>query len=281
MMRVRWSVGAALFAAIAAFSSAAAGQTPASVPAGAAGAGDAGAASPAEKTITLAADEWCPYNCRPDAAAPGYMVEIVRRALARRGVSVNYVVMPWPRALADADAGRIDGVFGASRSEFKKGVFPRVSQGVNDLVLVMNADAPFVYSGMPSLRTLRIAAARNYSYDQGPIDAYFATEEAKKKVDFTTGDEVQSQNLRKLLARGVDAWIETRAVAQMTLADISPLPPVKLIALGGAENLFIAFSPARAESTQWADLVAAETINLRKSGELSLILARYNLRDWE
>lgn len=235
----------------------------------------------AAKIVTLAADEWCPYNCRPDAAAPGYMVEIVRLALAKHGWTLNYVVSSWPRALADAEVGRVDGVIGASKSEFKKGIFPRVAQGRNDIVLVLNDDSPFVYSGPPSLRGIRLAAAKNYSYDQGPIDAYLASEEGKVKVEFASGDEVQSQNIRKLLARRVDAWIENRAVVQMTIAEISPLPSLKFTPVGSAEGLFVAFSPTKADAGLWADMVAAETANLRKSGELSLILAKYNLRDWE
>lgn len=233
------------------------------------------------QTVTLAADEWCPYNCAPGAAKPGYMLEIAERAFAKRGLKVNYVVMPWTKALLDAQAGKIDGVIGASRSELKNGVFPRVAQGRSETVLAMHADSPFVYTGPASLRGLRIAAAKDYAYDQGPIDAYFASKEAKDKVEFAWGEEVQSQNIRKLLTKRVDAWIENRAVAMMTIAEISPLPHLKLTPVGAAEPVFIAFSSAKADANLWAGLIAAETLHLRKSGELGQILIKYNLRDWE
>ena len=33
------------------------------------------------ETVTLRADVWCPFNCEPDAASPGYMIEIAKAAL--------------------------------------------------------------------------------------------------------------------------------------------------------------------------------------------------------
>ena len=92
---------------------------------------------------------------------------------------------------------------------------------------------------------------------------------------------MQSQNIRKLLTKRVDAWIENRAVAMMTIAEISPLPHLKLVPVGVAEPVFIAFSSAKADANLWAGLIAAETLHLRKSGELGQILMKYNLRDWE
>lgn len=260
----------AVFALLAVTDQAAVGQTPAT----------AGAAA-AAASVTLAADEWCPYNCAVGSDRPGYMVEIARRAFARRGVTVNYVVMPWSRALADAEAGKVDGVIGASKTDFRSGVFPRIPQGRNEAVLVLNADNPFTWSGLPSLRGLRLAAVQGYSYDQGPIDAWLASPEAKKLVEFGWGEEVQSQNIRKLLTRRVDAWIENRNVALMTIADISPLPALKMVSVGAAESVYVAFSRSKSNAATYAELLAAETAALRKSGELAQILAKYNLRDWE
>ena len=233
------------------------------------------------QSVTLAADEWCPYNCAPGDAKPGYVLEIAQRALAKRGVKVNYVTMPWTKALTDAAAGRIDGVIGATKAEFPSGVFPRLPQGRNETVLVTNGEFPFVYSGPASLRTLRIAAVKNYTYDNGPIDAYFASKEAKGKVDFAWGEQVHTQNMNKLLTKKVDIWIENRSVVLSYVAKLSPLPNIKLTSIGVSEPIYIAFSPGKPDSTLYAGLVGAEVTHLRKTGELSQILAKYNLRDWE
>ena len=57
-------------------------------------------AAPTAKTITLAADEWCPYNCaEEDKAKPGYMIEIAQAILGKAGYTVEYKTMAFQRAI--------------------------------------------------------------------------------------------------------------------------------------------------------------------------------------
>jgi polar amino acid transport system substrate-binding protein len=45
--------------------------------------------------------------------------------------------------------------------------------------------------------------------------------------------------------------------------------------------LFIAFSPKEPKAKIYANILAKETKEMRKSGELKKILATYNLTDWQ
>jgi ABC-type amino acid transport substrate-binding protein len=78
-----------------------------------------GLAAPAAlaDTIRLRADAYCPTNCAPDAARPGYAVEIAREVFEAAGHEVEYDLLAWPRAIADAQAGLYDGVIGAAAEE--------------------------------------------------------------------------------------------------------------------------------------------------------------------
>lgn len=234
-------------------------------------------------TVTLAADEWCPYNCAPGSDRPGYMIEIAARALARGGHRINYVVMPWSRALVETKTGRLDGAVGAATVEFPDAVYPKHALGRSGNVLAMNAQRAkdFTYTGVESLTGLRIGAARNYSYDSGPIDAYLAATEASGLIEFLSGTEVQSQNLRKLLAGRVDAVIENDNVMRLAIAEIQPRPHIALISVGSPTDVSIAFSPAKSTSAHYAALIDETLVELRRSGELAALLARYNLTDWE
>ncbi len=48
-----------------------------------------------QKTITLAADIWCPYNCDSKDERPGFMVELAKEIFQKKGINVQYVIVPW------------------------------------------------------------------------------------------------------------------------------------------------------------------------------------------
>ena len=63
-------------------------------------------------TLTLAADNWCPFNCQPNSTYPGYMIEIAQQVFAEYNININYQVIPWSRALRLCRAGIISAVVG-------------------------------------------------------------------------------------------------------------------------------------------------------------------------
>jgi polar amino acid transport system substrate-binding protein len=46
-------------------------------------------------TITLHADEWCPYNCAPGSGMPGYAVEVAREVFEQAGHRLDYGLLSW------------------------------------------------------------------------------------------------------------------------------------------------------------------------------------------
>lgn len=74
--------------------------------------------------MSLRADFWCPFNCEPDAARPGFMVEIAQYALGKYGHTVDYQIMPWNRAIKEVRAGKIDGVIAELKSHSPDLIYP-------------------------------------------------------------------------------------------------------------------------------------------------------------
>lgn len=235
------------------------------------------------ETLEIAADEWCPYNCDPKSDRPGYMVEIAKRVFGDAGIEVRYSVMPWARALAETRAGRIAGAIGASPEEYPEAVYTAEPLGYNVTVLGMLPQTAhgFAFKSVESLAPLRIGGALNYSYDGGPIDAYLTSDAAKGKVDLLSGNELQSQNLRKLLAGRIDAVIENQNVLSLAIADIQPRPQIELVPISDTSPLYIAFSRGIGDAPRYAKLLDDGVAALRASGELAALLARYNLTDWK
>jgi len=234
----------------------------------------------AAEVVKLAADEWCPYNCAPDGDRPGYMVEIVREALKPAGVTVEYSTMPWKRALLDMREGRLNGAVGAQVGE-AEGLFPKepLGAGRNILAMLPEKAASLTWTGVESLKSLRLGGAQGYAYDQGPIDAYIAG--AGKTVELLSGTEIQSQNLRKLLAGRIDAVIEDENVMRMTISEMQPKPDVRIVVIGEAASVSVAFSGAIPDSKKHVDLIDDYVVKARADGRLKTLLAKYGLEDWK
>lgn len=233
------------------------------------------------ETVTLVADEWCPYNCAPDSDRQGYLIEIARRALEPAGITVEYQTIPWKRAVAEVKVGTFNGAVGAIPGDYPTAVFPKEPMGYSGNVLAMlpAKAAGFHYIGPESLKGLRLGGAQGYSYDNGPIDAYIAA--AGPAVELLAGGEVQSQNLRKLLAGRVDAFIDDNYVMRMTISEMQPKPELVLVPVGEPSVVSIGFSEAKPESRHYADLIDAYMLKARASGELAALLARYGVEDWK
>ena len=52
-------------------------------------------------------DNWCPYNCPPDARQRGYMIDLLERALGK-DYTIVYTIEPWTRAVQLVEQGEMD-----------------------------------------------------------------------------------------------------------------------------------------------------------------------------
>jgi polar amino acid transport system substrate-binding protein len=99
--------------------------------------------------------------------------------------------------------------------------------------------------------------------------------------DEISGDDPPAMNIRKLKADRIDAIIEDSAVMAYTLKREKE-QGVKNIGCDPKKiPLYLAFSPKNPKSIEYAAAVDAAVIDLRKSGKLKQILAKYGLKDWK
>lgn len=232
--------------------------------------------------IILAADTWCPYNCAADAPRPGYMVEIARQAFEPAGHKLIYKVTPWARALADAEAGKIAGVLGASPDEAPKLLYPTNPLGQSRNILVVRAGDGFTWTSPKSLEAYSLGVIQEYSY--GPVlDAYIkANQKNNSRIQVMGGDDPLKGNLRKLLAGRIGITVEDFNVISFEIADQKLADAVRLVEMADTPNpLYIGFSTKHAKAADYAKLLDETVVRLRTSGDLAKILARYGLKDWE
>lgn len=230
--------------------------------------------------ILLRADDWCPYNCEPTGEKQGFMVDIANEIFAKAGHSIDYQLRPWTRAVREAQDGKIHGIIGAVPNEVPDFIFPEQELAESTMVFWVNAENPWRYTALDSLKGIRIAVIDQYSYGE-TLDAYIKAHREEKGVIVSYGADAFDNNL-KLLQRGVvDAIAADRDVMSYYLYNRGEQHQFVDAGEINAAPIYIAFSPVHPESKTYADLLSQGMIALRASGELDPILERYGIHDWK
>lgn len=228
-------------------------------------------------TVTLRADNWCPYNCDPSSNKPGYMVEIAKYALAKGGHTVDYKEMNWTRAISEAEKGNIDGIIGASEGDAKGLIFPKESLGKSDNAFFVKFDSSWSYTNKSSLKGTKVGIIQ--SYDYGAMSKII---EETAKPQIASGDNALEINFKKLIAGRIDNLIEDSNVAKLKASEMGLADKVKEAGVeGDPSEFYIAFTPNKESSKEYAKLLSDGVIELRNSGQLEKIMAKYGLSDWK
>lgn len=231
--------------------------------------------------VTIRADLWFPINGVPNSNQPGYMIEIAQAALATKNIKVNYETMPWERALALTREGKIDCVAGAAFTDAPDFVYPTEPQGHIQNYFYVKAGNPWRYAGLASLEKIKLGIIDGYSYDDD-IDKYIEQNKKSGKIQSVGGDTPLEQNIKKLLAGRVDVILESSSVLQAKLTELNLTGKLSEAGTAGTpDHLFVACSPNNPKSTDITQALAEGTAQLRATGKLKAILAKYGVNDWK
>ncbi|NQD35405.1 transporter substrate-binding domain-containing protein [Permianibacter sp. IMCC34836] len=238
----------------------------------------AGASHAAE--VSLRADVWYPMNGEPGAANPGFMVEIAQEALKAGGHTVNYQTLPWERAVAETRAGKFDCVIGAYKDDTPDFVFPDEPYGMDVQAFFVKKGQAWHYGGsLDSLKGTSVAVIGGYAYG----DEFEAFAKANPTgIQSVSGDNALEQNLKKLLAGRAVTTLESVYVAEAKIKEMGLTGQIEQAGLfGEPTEMYIACSPAKPSSKDYAKLLTDGIRQLRSSGKLATILGKYGLKDWK
>lgn len=232
--------------------------------------------------LVIASDLWCPYSCPPFGGKEGFMVDVARAAFALRGVSIEYRIVPWTRAVNDARRLRVDGIIGAAKADAPDFIYPSEEQGVSGEILVYRTAENFSFTDTAALTAYKIGIIEGYTY--GPeIQGYLNDNiDDPNRVYQATGNDATAKNLRLLMAKKLSLVLEDLNVAQQLIKenrfhrDLSVTHSVT-----AEEPIYIGFSPENPRSWVNAATLSDGMKKLRASGELAKILSRYGLKDWK
>jgi len=229
--------------------------------------------------ISLCADVWCPYNCKPGSSRPGLALEIAQEVFGPAGYQVVYEEVNWARCVEDARAGRFTGIIGAIRSDAPDFMFPKSPIGISgDAYAVRKGDA-FKFDGAKSLQGRVLGVIRSYTFG-GPIGAYIAAHANDgSRIEFVSGDGALMKNLDKLVAGHVDVVLDDRNVMLDAIERLGLEDRVQVT--NGLNNtpIYIAFSPRSGQPSKLVQIFDDGVARLRASGRLTELAARYHMAE--
>lgn len=243
--------------------------------------------SVAAETITIAADEWCPYNCSPESKLPGFMIEIARAAFKKHQIDVAYKILPWSRAVSATRKNNYTAIVGATAGDAPDFIFPAYAQGLSIMGFYTDSDDSWKYENMYSLSSITLGVISDYSYSD-EVDAYIeAHKKDRRLIQPVSGENALELNVKKLRNKRIDAIIEDVNVLGNFLTETNQESVLREAGIldyrrGYQEQLlYVAFNPKNPKSKEYARILGDETLSMRKSGELQQILDKYGLHDWK
>lgn len=226
--------------------------------------------------VKLVADEWCPFNCRPDSKTPGMLVEIAREALATQGYQVEYKEMPWPRAIYDVSKGRYHGIIGTGRDETPEFHFPDQPLAYAGHSIFTRPEHTWRYTGLPSLDEVRLGVIQDYSYGGLWKDYVQANRKDSEKLVILSGKKPLVRLIKLLQLGRTDAIAaEERVLAHHFRSQGRP-NPLRNAGMAYREPLYVAFSPSHPDGEKMAKALSAGLSELEITGRLQDIIDAYD-----
>jgi len=238
----------------------------------------------AEQEIIIGADIWCPYNCAPENKdKPGFMVELAQIIFARHGIKVRYEVMPWSRAKIQVSLNKIQGLIAGTPSNTQDQqpplIFSQQEQARMQNSFFTLKGSRWQYQGVASLANINLGVIQGYDY--GPLIQLHVN--TSKRVHIITGNDPLERLIQMMKWGRIDAILEDESVFKYQAQRLG-FNRYRVAGKDGtpveSNNLYIALSPNDL-SLEYARMLSQGMNDLRHSGELDVILARYGLKDWK
>lgn len=231
----------------------------------------------ANPAITLGVTERCPYVCSEKGFHQGVFIDIIKNIFDKNNVKMDIVYLPMSRAMSMVKNKEIDGVVGILQRNAPDLIFPTESIGQVHYLLYTTEDDDWFYTGLNSLNSRNIGIEGEKSY--GIFDSYIQRHVNSKFILKLHGKNMTKRLVQLLQLKRINLFLEDKNIFDFyrkkfrseTLNVAGSIPP---------DNLYVGFSPSNNKAQMFADIVTKGIADMRKTGELDIILAKYDMSDW-
>ncbi|MBV8634096.1 MAG: transporter substrate-binding domain-containing protein [Burkholderiaceae bacterium] len=233
--------------------------------------------------LIVQGDQWCPYNCEPGAAAPGYVIELLQAIYGPKNIKIRYEIVPWDRVLVQTREGKTHAAIVATQHEVDSFglLVGRETVGNSSDCLFVGANSKLKFSSIDALDTLkRVGISSGYTYS-AEIEEWLKRPENKGKIIVQKGENPAEINIKNLALGRLDGVIEDDHVMLHLIAKLGIANQVSLAGCQKATPIFVAFSPKLKDAQKVVKEFDDGVQALRQNQQLAKILAKYGLTDWK
>ncbi|MGK0442150.1 MAG: polar amino acid transport system substrate-binding protein [Pseudohongiellaceae bacterium] len=223
------------------------------------------------ETVTLVADEWCPYSCK-DTNKPGIGIEIARSAFEQQGFDVEYKVNDRAQALEYVKEHPMAVLVGTTKVEAPELVFPQYNVSFTRLCFIHNIKG-WHFKKLSSFNNLRLGVVLADNYG-GRFDRVVSHMKDQRRIKVYPST---AQLLAAYLNNEVDIMLDDKHVVKHALQqkDINAAYDYDNCS---RRKLMLAFSPKDVvKSELLAKRLDVVLLKMLKNGEVKAIHQRYGV----
>ncbi len=232
------------------------------------------------RSLVIAGDYWCPYNCNPESEHHGFLVELARRALHIYGIDIEYRMMPWGQALEEVESGKIDGIIGLSNPKRRKLVATELPLDYSSSGAFTRVDTEWTYDGTSSLRGKKIGVIMDYVVDES-INHYIGSNYTTNPGLFMIEDGANAviESIANLLDKEIDVYIEDERVVKHYIQETGLAQSIRSAGKITKEKLpiYIAFSANIPNIKKYIGYFEEGIASLKATGEYDELRAKYKM----
>lgn len=229
--------------------------------------------------ITIAGDNWCPINCGEDDVKQGFMIDVAKKALAHSDIKVNYIEVPWTRAVGLTRKGEIDAVVGAFKGDAPGFIFPKRPLLMISPNSLFAKNDTWQFQGLASFNKVTLGTIKGYDYGE-QLNAYInslAATDSNQLVQLY-GNNAVERSIQFLLRDRINVFVESAPVFWYHANNLGVSDKVKEIgSVSKPEACFIAFSPSKGNSQELANKLDIGIKLLLRDKQLKVIARKYGL----
>jgi len=236
----------------------------------------------ANETLNVGSDVWCPYICS-EAHKPGVLIEVLNEIAKHNGLVINFKVIPLARSLVLLQQSKLDMVLALTDEHIKENHLKRSLKTYggwyNDFYVLKKNQWEF-----RSIKDLKkyieqgntLGIIKGYKYGNGIAQLQ---ESSGQHIFSATGNSPLSNILMMLSHKRISMVLDSRFNIEYELQNRN----ISNLKYAGTEGdfvpLYIGYAPQ--SEVKYINVFDQGLIRLRATGQLSKILKRYGIPDWQ